>query len=159
MGLFNIAEIIDMGIEKEKKRKEFYARVAEQFPEKEMKDLFTRLRDWEDQHIKKFSEIRASVKQDEATDSFPGELSEYVKALVDERLYTEVSAGEFAQYVTSPLVAIQYSIGFERDAIVFFNEVLAHVSSIEKKDAVAALIDEEKKHVIHLVELRKKIQK
>jgi rubrerythrin len=53
--VFNAAEIIDMGIEKEKKRRDFYALVAESFSDEEIKGLFTKLRDWEETHIEKFS--------------------------------------------------------------------------------------------------------
>ena len=112
MGLFNAAEIADIGIEKEKKRKEFYARVAEKFTDKDIRAVFTQLRDWEDMHIKKFSEIRGKISQPEATDSYPGEAGDYVKSLMDDTLYKEVSSEQFARKVTTPLSAIQYGIGF-----------------------------------------------
>ena len=154
--LFNAAEVIDMGIEKEKKRRDFYARVAEAFSQKEMKDLFTRLRDWEDTHIKKFSEIRNNLKEME--DAYPGELNDYIKALVDDKLYKEVSPSQFGNNVKSPVVAVQYGIGFEKDAILFFREVLPFTESANR-DAIQKLIDEEKQHIIYLVELKNKLKK
>ena len=36
--VFNAAEIIDMGIEKEKRRRDFYGAVAAKFKEKDLKD-------------------------------------------------------------------------------------------------------------------------
>jgi rubrerythrin len=47
--VFSAAEIIDMGIVKEKKRRDFYGYAADKFKEKDMKDLFSKLRDWEDE--------------------------------------------------------------------------------------------------------------
>jgi len=158
MGLFNAAEIADIGIEKEKKRKEFYGRVAEKFSDKDIKELFTKLRDWEDKHIKKFTEIREKVSQSEATDSYPGEMNDYIKSLMDDTLYKEVSPEEFSKKVTTPISAVQYGIGFEKDAILFFNEFLNLISESDKK-IIKQLIDEEKDHIVYLSNLKNKINK
>lgn len=156
--LFNAAEIMDMGIEKEKKRRDFYGLVARKFNEKEMKDLFTKLRDWEETHIKKFTELKTGVKEIEAADSYPGELKDYVNSLMDDRLYKEVSADSFSENVKTPVDAIQYGIGFEKDAILFFREMLPFMPSV-RKDAVQKLIDEEKQHVVYLAELKRKLER
>ncbi|MFH1854036.1 MAG: ferritin family protein [Candidatus Omnitrophota bacterium] len=154
--LFNAAEIMDMGIEKEKKRRDFYGLTAEKFSDKAMKDLFAKLRDWEETHIKKFTGIKSGIKEQEATDSYPGELSEYIKALVDDKLYKEVSPASFSKNVKTPLSAIQYGIGFEKDAILFFMEMLPFMGA--NKGAVQKLIDEEKQHIVYLTELKRKLE-
>ncbi len=156
--VFNAAEVIDMGIEKEKKRRDFYGAVAEKFTAKEMKDLFTRLRDWEDTHIKKFAEIRDSIEESEATESYRGELASYMKATIDDILYNQVSAGEFGKNVKTELAAIQYGMGFEKDAILFFNELAKYMPAYHK-EKVQELVEEEKKHLVFLAELKKKYTK
>src|SRR3989338_2058023 len=105
MNVFNVAEIIDMGIAKERRRRDFYALAAKKFNGKAFKALFTRLRDWEESHIKKFTQIRNSVRQREITESSQGEFEAYIKAMVDEMLYKQVSAKEFAKNVKSPIAA------------------------------------------------------
>lgn len=157
--LFNVAEIIDMGLEKEKKRRDFYALIAERFSEKDMKGLFTKLRDWEETHIKKFTEIKNSIKEKEleATDSYPGELMDYIRALVDDRLYNEVSPDKFSKNIKTPISALQYGIGFEKDAILFFREVLTFMES-GNKDAIERIIDEEKGHLGYLTGLKRKLE-
>ncbi|MDD5437130.1 MAG: ferritin family protein [Candidatus Omnitrophica bacterium] len=153
--LFNAAEVIDMGIEKERKRRDFYGYVADKFKEKDLKELFSRLRDWEDTHIKKFSEIRSTLEESETTEFYKGEFADYVKATVDDLLYNQVSAEWFSKNVRSPLAAIQYGIGFEKDAILFFNELLKYMSP-HHTEKVRELIDEEKKHLVYLTELKQK---
>lgn len=155
--IFNIAEVIDMGIEKEKKRRDFYGLVSESFNNADMKKLFARLRDWEDEHITKFAAIRDTINVDESQESYEGELAEYMKALVDDMLYSQVSAKEFSKNVMSPMAAIQYGIGFEKDAILFFNELLKYMEPVHT-EKVRILIDEEKKHIIYLSELRRKYE-
>jgi len=155
--VFNAAEVIDMGIAKEKKRRDFYGLVAARFRQKDMKELFTRLRDWEDTHIKKFTQIRDSIEESEATESFQGEFEAYMKSLVDELLYKQVSAKEFTKNVKSELSAIRYGMGFEKDAILFFNELLKYMSAYHK-EKIEELIGEEKKHLTYLSELKKKYE-
>ena len=155
--IFNIAEVIDLGIEKEKKRRDFYGRVSESFWEGDIKKLFLRLRNWEDEHIKKFEAIRDTVHIDESQESYEGELAEYMRALVDDALYDQVSVKEFRKFVKSPKAAIQYGIGFEKDAILFFNELLTYMMP-PNKEKVKELVEEEKKHLIYLSQLKKKYE-
>jgi rubrerythrin len=155
--IFHVSEVLDMGIEKEKKRRDFYGRVAEHFKEQEMRDLFTKLRDWEEIHVNKFTQIRDKIIEPETADSFPGELQQYMSALVDEKLYRDVAVESFAAKITSALAAIDYGLQFERDAILFFTELWRYVPEYSKK-TVEELIDEERKHVVYLTVLRKKYE-
>jgi len=156
MGIFSTPEIVDMGIEKEKKRRDFYANVALAFDDKDIKDLFSRLADWEETHIKKFGEIKESIKDSQSADSYPGELDDYINVLLDDTLYKDVTPAEFKKKITTPLSAIQYGIIFEKDAILFFNEFLEHTP---RKEVIRQLIKEEKQHIIYLAELKKKLKR
>ena len=155
--VFTAAEIIDMGIAKEKKRRDFYAYTADKFKDKDMKDLFSRLRDWEDEHIKKFITIRNSTGTYEASESYKGECATYMKFVVDDIQYKQVSAVWFAKNIKKPLEAIRYGIGFEKDAILFFTELLKYMAGADK-EKVDELIGEEKKHLIYLSELKAKYE-
>jgi rubrerythrin len=80
-----------------------------------------------------------------------------MQALVDDRLYAEISSDNFSANVKSPLSAIQYSIDFEKDAILFFSELLPYTHSVNK-DLMVELINEEKKHIVYLNELKNKMK-
>lgn len=155
--LFKVVDVIDIGIEKEKTRRDFYARVAEQFDDGDVKDLFTRLRDWEEGHIKKFQLIRDRLGEPQGFESYPGELEAYIQAFVDDKLYTDVSAESFGDYIKTPKDAIQYGIGFEKDAILLFMELASKVQS-EDKEAIMELIEEERQHIVYLIKLRRKYE-
>ena len=156
MNVFNISEIVDMGIEKEKKRRDFYAMVSEYFTDKDMQELFLKLKNWEEEHIKKFSEIRDSIKEPKETEAYEGEMGAYMQALVDDKLYSHVLPANFRKNVKTPLDAISYGISFEKDAILFFNEMVSYTVD-SRKEIVKRLIDEEKKHIVYLALLRQKI--
>ena len=154
---FNTAEVVDMGIAKEKRRRAFYDLVSKKFKDKEMRELFAQLRDWEIEHIKKFTEIRNSIEESEIAESYQGELEAYIKSLVDDMLYKQVSPANFSKYVKDPLAAIKYGMGFERDAILFFGELMRHMAP-SHQEKITELIDEEKKHLIYLSKLKTKYE-
>jgi len=158
MALFNVSEIVDMAIEKEKRRRDFYDLVSKNFSAQNIKELFVKLRDWEETHIKKISRIRQSLNQEETTDSYPGELQEYIANVIDNKLYNDVTPLKFKDNVNTPLDAIRYGISFEKDAIIFFNEFLPYISTREDNQAIKDLIEEEKQHIIYLVKLRESLK-
>ena len=153
--LLKIVDVVNIGIEKEKARRDFYNHVAQHFDDTELTDLFTRLKDWEAGHIKKFESVRDSIDEPTTVESYPGEMEAYMRALVDDELYENVSADSFSDYIQSPLDAIRYSIGFEKDAILLFMELSTKVQS-KNKEVIMDLIAEERKHIVHLIKLRKK---
>lgn len=151
------AEIVEIGIEKEKKRRDFYALAAERFKErKELGDLFARLRDWEVEHIRRFEEIRDGVKKAQYTESYPGETESYMDALVDSDLYTKITPEKFAELVKTPLDALDRGIGFEKDAILFFGQ-LARFIDPASKAIVDRLVKEEQLHMLYLFTMKKEM--
>jgi rubrerythrin len=155
--LFNAAEVIDMGIAKERKRRDFYALVAKTFKEKDMQKLFSDLAGWEDEHVKKFTEIRNTVEESEVIESYQGEFEAYITALVDDMQYKQISAANFSKYVKKPIDAIRYGMGFERDAILFFGELMRHMTP-RHQEKILELINEEKKHLLYLAKLKTKYE-
>lgn len=155
--LFNAAEVIDMGIAKEKKRRDFYALCAKKFKDEAMQKLFTQLESWEDEHIKKFTEIRDSAEESEVVESYQGEFEAYIRSLVDDMLYKQVTSANFVKYVRNPPAAIRYGMTFERDSILFFGELLRHMTPLNK-EKITELINEEKKHLIYLAEIKTKYE-
>jgi len=121
-----------------------------------MKELFTKLRDWESGHIEKFSQIRDSLKELETVGTYPGEYEAFMQAFIDDKLYKDISADMFKEKVKSPIDAINYGMSFEKDAIIFFNEILNYIKE-PHKEVMQKLIDEEKKHLIYLSDLRSKV--
>lgn len=149
------AEIVEIGIEKEKKRREFYAIAAEHFKDiAELEKLFSRLRDWEDEHIKKFTEIREHVSKAQYAESYPGETEAYMKALIESELYDEVTPEAFAAKIKTPADALDMGIRFEKDAILFFNGLARFVDEKSKKIA-GTLVEEEQQHMLYLFDKKR----
>ncbi|HVO76952.1 MAG TPA: ferritin family protein [Candidatus Bathyarchaeia archaeon] len=149
------ADIVDIGIEKEKKRRDFYALAAEHFKAKqELSALFARLRDWEIEHIKRFEEIRGTVSRAQYTESYAGETEAYMDALVDADLYAAITPEKFAGLVKTPLEALDRGIGFEKDAILFFSQLSRFIDP-RSREIVDRLVNEEKQHLLYLFKMKK----
>ncbi|HDT15393.1 MAG TPA: hypothetical protein ENN55_04200 [Firmicutes bacterium] len=152
--VFKTSEIVDMGIEKEIKRRDFYAFAADKFKSNaELYKLFTNLRDWEETHIHKFEDIKKTVKNEETQGSFGGELKEYIESLINSTIYKEITPEKFGTLVKTPEDAVNFGISFEKDAILFFSELLPYVQP-SLTDSVRQLIKEEKEHIIYLTKLK-----
>jgi len=151
------AEIVEIGIEKEKKRRDFYALAAERFKaRRELAELFARLRDWEIEHIRTFEQIRDTVSKAQYTESYAGETEAYMNALVDSELYTNITPEKFADIVKTPVDALDRGIGFEKDAILFFSQLSRFIDP-KSREIVTRLIEEEKQHLLYLFNMKKEM--
>lgn len=157
MAILQPSDIVEIGIEKEKKRRDFYAIAAEQFAGRpELATLFGKLRDWEEGHIRKFEKIRETVAGGNYAESYPGEIEEYMQAVVDDDLYRDLSPESFAASIKTPAEALDKGIGFEKDAILFFG-ALSNFLDKKSKEVVDELIAEEQQHMVQLFEMKKKL--
>ncbi len=157
MAVLQPSDIVDIGIEKEIKRRDFYALAAEHFSDSaELAGLFGRLRDWEEAHIKKFERIREDVKGGNYAESYAGEIHEYMAAVVNSDLYEDLDAESFALAIKTPEEALDAGIGFEKDAILFFGGLASFVDP-KSREVIQELIDEEQQHMLQLFEMKKKL--
>jgi len=157
MAILQPSDIIDIGIEKEIKRRDFYALAADQFSDNaELAELFGKLRDWEEGHIVKFKRIRDDVKGGNYAESYPGEIQEYMTAIVNSDLYENLDAESFALTVKTPEAALDAGIVFEKDAILFFGG-LANFVEPKAREVIQELISEEQMHMLQLFEMKKKL--
>jgi rubrerythrin len=157
MAILQPSDIVDIGIEKEIKRRDFYGMAADYFSDNpELAGLFGRLRDWEEGHIRKFRKIRDEVKGGNYAESYPGEIHEYMAAVVDSDLYREMTPESFAEKVKTPEEALDRGIGFEKDAILFFGGLANNVDP-KSAEVIEELIKEEQQHMLQLFEMKKKL--
>ena len=74
--LFSAREVIEAAVEKERKRKGFYACVTELSTNQDMKDLFQFLTEEEERHVAAFEQIRDNLPED----THPAEYTEEMQA-------------------------------------------------------------------------------
>lgn len=157
-GILQPAEIVEIGIEKEKRRRDFYAMCAERFKgQRDLYELFKKLHGWEVEHVRRFGEIRDTVAKAQYAESYAGEAEAYMNALVQSDLYADLTSAKFAEEIETPVDAIDKGIGFEKDAILFFSGLAPFVDQ-KSREIIQTLIKEEQQHMLYLFNMKKELQ-
>ena len=154
--VFTAREIAEIAVEKELKRKVFYATVTRLSTNREMTRLFEFLTAEEDRHVETFSALRDSLPVDERPEDYDADMQAYMDSVVEDRMYSNIESTDFVQEAIDTRQVFNLAISLEKDAILFFWEFLPYVSEADKK-VVKALIDEEKSHIRLLASMRKEL--
>jgi rubrerythrin len=156
--LLSEQEIFTMAMEIEKSGKAFYQTVLESAPDDATRELFSFLAKEEQRHYDFFNALSKKsgnlIVQSEDWD----EISEYIKATTDSRFFIgEEKAIKYAKNAKDVEEAIDIAIGFEKDTLLFFYEIL-NVTPEGSKDAAQKIVNEEKRHVRLLSEKKKELK-
>jgi rubrerythrin len=155
--LFSVRDIAEAAVEKEKRRRAFYAKVCELCPDQTMKDLFQFLSDEEDRHVAAFTRLRDSLPQESRAEEYDDEMDAYMDSVIDDRLYSRIDSTEFVEKAINSKNVFQLAIGFEKDAILYFREFLPFLTE-DDREIVSGLIEEEKGHIRRLAEVQQQME-
>lgn len=152
MEKFSIREIVEQAIQTEKLGNEFYTKMAEKFKDsKEMKKLFEKLAGHEVRHGKSFIELKKKLK-DEEPEGWD-EVTFYLKAIVDSEFFLgKDKCLPSLEHVKTALEAIDFALCFERDTLLYYHTLR---EATNEKEILDKIIQEEKKHIIWLNNLKK----
>jgi rubrerythrin len=151
--LFSAREIVEAAVEKERKRKGFYANVSELSTNEDMKNLFQFLKEEEERHVEAFTQIRDNLPQETYSDEYSEDMQAYMDSVIDDRLYSDIDSREFVQNAINAKNVFRLAIGFEKDAILYFREFLPYLIESDRK-VVLELIEQEKGHIRKLAEMK-----
>ena len=152
--VFTAREIAETAVEKERKRRDFYANVTKLCTNPEMTKLFRFLTAEEDRHVTTFTKLRDDVPLEEVRpEEYDADMQAYMDSVVEERLYSKIASEDFVQRALDAKDVFRLAIALEKDAILFFWEFLPYVSE-QDKNIVRALIDEEKGHIRMLWQMK-----
>ena len=160
---FNAREILDMAVKIEENGLKFYTDAAKASKSKEIKELFTHLASDEKKHVKVFSDLIKLVPKDElsdaANDPYSEEARMYLNSLANTEVFTAPDAGKaMGKVMQSGLSVLEYAIGMEKDAILFYYELN---SMVREKDrpVLDNLIAQEKNNLKKLTKLLDRLYK
>ena len=153
MDILTAEEIIEWGIDKEKKRRDFYELASKNSSAPELEALFNKLYALESTHIKVFETIKENMERTSESFSNHEELNLYIQNIVYTELHDVLMPERFQRMIKTPLDALNFAIQCEHDSIQFFSRLLPYVERLNK-DIVNQLIDEERQHIVYLSELR-----
>lgn len=158
-GLIKTREVIEAAVSIEENGYAFYKSVEGAIDDKDVKDVFSFLAGEENRHIVAFKKIYEWIDDQEDTIIDDEDSSNYIKALAEKNVFTKKdAANDLVKNIKTPFDAINLALNFERDSILFFNEIKSFVSQ-DNRDLINKLIKEEHDHIVKLHKLENQLKK
>lgn len=148
---FNSVEVIEMAKDIEKRGLDFYKKQAKKTENDELKKLFLKLAEDEQEHYDTFSEMLEKAKELTDTDSdyvYGEDVSAYLRAIIEFTVFP--SEEEVEDKINSIEDVLELAINAEKDSILFYREMMEYNNEDTNK-ILKRLVDEEKQHLLDLV--------
>ena len=153
-GLFRVSEVVQMAIDEEHNGVIFYETLQKCAKSRVLKEASKRLAVEERGHEKAFTEIKANLGEYQPPETYPGEYADYVSVLVGGKTFpSDEDAAKLARDAGGDVQAVDAAIGFEKNTLLFLNEMRKLVPDRDQ-GIVDELIDEERRHLVDLSKLR-----
>ena len=151
-------EVFEMALQIEQMGYDFYKTMAHNATNMQLRDCYNQLAAEEKVHLESFEKLRDSIEKIDTNrlDNWK-EVSLYFKALIDTKvLPTSPEKNSLVQELKDEIGAIHISISFEKDTILFLQEISRWIS-LEDRHKIEQLIDEEKSHILKLLQMKNEI--
>ena len=158
MNIFDVTEIYQFAVQIEENGEKLYRAMVEKFNDPKVKELFGFLAEEEVHHEKVFREMLAKLEDYNPQESYPGEYFDYLHAYADNLVFTLDKIDDGISSVHTVDEALQFAIGKELDTILYYHEMRNVVPGHQQK-MVDDIIDEERKHVVQLTEMKRQLGK
>lgn len=160
---FNAGEVFKIALMIEDNGHLFYeTAAAKPFPEEIVK-LFKELAIEELSHKAIFNHLLKNIPPETAAATVwdpDNEVDKYLKVMADQHVFNQnpEAIAEQLKDISTPEAAIKMAMGFEKDTIVFFLELMSLSEAYDdSREQIKKLVDEERKHLRRLVGLLEKI--
>ena len=155
--LFYASEILQMNVAEERNGAAYYQALSESARTETLKEMAAQIALQEKEHEERFASMLKELDKPRIQESRPGEYDDYVKALLDERIFpNDEVAVEMARSAKNDLEAVQTALSMEQKTLLLLNELRKFVVPREVS-YVDAAIAEEKAHLVQLAALKKKL--
>lgn len=155
--VFSANELLDIATGIERRGITFYDVMAKSTDNEETRAVFEDLVEMEREHLRIFEDMLVEISQFEPPEPAPEETHEYIRALIDEAVFTDdLITSEMAGQADSDIKALELAIGAEKDSVLFYYE-LKEMIPLRLAPLVNRIIGEEKKHLSQLTAIKKNL--
>ena len=155
--MFSLKEIIEIAVNVEENGEKFYRNLSKLVEKDKQKKIFEYLADQEVEHAKVFKKLGEEFRADQEdyiqTDEVDAYLRNYIEGKVFPSLDTMLKKVKGMSFED----IIDYAIQIEKDTIIFYTEILKLIKNETSRKMVNAIIEQEKKHVLDLMNLKENI--
>jgi rubrerythrin len=153
---FSGSELLEIAKGIERNGMAFYQALADKTGKRDVKDIYTYLAGEEKKHLDTFQGMSDSLGQAKPPETYGDEYMLYLKSLVDSAVFSDVTeAQQKAHRMSNEIEALDTGIQAEKDSILFYME-LQNLVRERDREVVLNIVDEEKKHLRQLSELKKR---
>jgi rubrerythrin len=158
MEIFKAGELLKIAVQIEKNGFDFFNKVKNKAKSLASQETFDYLAKQEMGHQKIFEDLLSKSIDYQPSESYPGEYAQYLEALAGENIFTDDDKiKDIVKNVNSDVEAIQIGIGFEKDSIIFYNDMKKFIPQSDQ-EIVDKIIEEEKAHLTKLLGIEKSLK-
>lgn len=150
---FDASEIFQFAIRIEANGEKFYRYAVQITEDDDVKKMFDYLADEENKHKTLFEEMLLKIEKYEPLESYPGEYLAYLRAYVDNIIFSNESFNKEVSGVKDTFSAINFGLQRELESILYYQEIKKFIKS--QHDLIDKIIDEERRHFLKLSDLKK----
>jgi rubrerythrin len=148
--VFQVGEIVNIGIEDEVTGVALYAALAEKAKSDLLKRFYAAMTEKERVHERKFRNLLAQVNEREIHESFVGEYDAYLRAMLDARAFpTAEVAVRKVKAAADDRAGLSLALQMEKDTLALFLELVKFMPE-RHRPVVEGIIEEERSHVVEL---------
>ena len=153
------SEVLQMAVEIEKKGKAFYDGVVQSISNEKARDIFQYLSDEEVKHEKTFRKMLSKVEANPPENPYDDtEMILYFSSLIDRKIFPSEDEGPaMKKDLADPTAAIRIALSLEKDAVLFFHEML-QITQEKDHPVVLDIIEEEREHIRKILKLKAELQ-
>jgi rubrerythrin len=152
---FSGSELLEIAMGIERTGMAFYQALADKTGKRDVKDIYTYLAGEEKKHLDTFQGMSDSLGQAKPQETYTEEYMLYLKSLVDSVVFSNVTeARQKAGKISNEIEALDTGIQAEKDSILFYTELQSLLRERDR-EVVLSVLDEEKKHLRQLSELKR----
>ena len=152
---FDDVEAAKIAVVMERSGQAFYQAAARKAKDPQVRKMFHELAEEEQRHVGQFEalERQLSAERREAGGAERAELDAYVQRLVETQVFSgEGTVARLVEQIDSDIGALGVGMRAERDALLFYQEMINHTDSRAAREAFRKIIDEEREHLVRLAE-------
>jgi len=157
--LYAGSEVLQMAVEIERKGKAFYDGVVQAMGNEKVKSIFQYLSDEEVKHEKTFKQMLNKLETNPPESPYDDmEMIIYFRSLIDRKIFPSENEGsDMKNVLADPKAAIRIALSLEKDAVLFFNEML-QITNEKDHSVVQAIIEEEREHIKRILKLKDELK-
>ncbi|MDY6984825.1 MAG: ferritin family protein [Candidatus Thermoplasmatota archaeon] len=149
--MYSSEEVIELAVNVETNGERFYSESARR-AEGDLKKIFEFLAKQEDLHKLKFESLRKYAKDFILPRDWE-EIEPYLNVIVESTFFMgNEKSFKRAMGAKDSVEALEFALQFEKDTLLFFNEIV-EISGEQSEKVVNEIIGEEKKHIEMISEL------